>query len=186
MHQGECAGGGDFTFNEEMIKRLMDSWPRIREIMELDSHYLRLPAQRLLEGTERKRPEDAMLDYAIGLERLLTAGTENELSYRFALRGATILNIEFGNKHAYYNNLKSFYDLRSFIVHGSIRKKPPKLRPNEACSIGEDYLRRIWWWFFTNGFTEAKEGLIKGTEKIDDLILSNLIREVSCREGRRE
>jgi len=166
-------GGG---LNEEMINLLLISWPRMREIMESDSHYLRLPAQRLLEGTERKKPEDAILDYAIGLERLLTAGIENELSYRFALRGATILSMEYGNKDQYYENLKNFYALRSSIIHGSIRNKVHKLSPNDACLVGEDYLRRVWWWFFSNGFTDAKEGLTKGTKKIDDRILSNFIR----------
>ncbi len=87
-----------YTLDAGMIKRLRDSWPTVRRIMESDSHYLRLPAQRLFEGSERGKQEDAILDYAIGLERLLTAGAEDELRYRFALRGATILAWENGNR----------------------------------------------------------------------------------------
>lgn len=114
--------------------------------------------------------EDAILDYAIGLERLLTAGINNELSYRFALRGATILGWFDGNKELFFNKLNNFYKLRSSIVHGSIGKKP-KLSSKEACSAGEDHLRNIWWWYFENGFKDAKNGLKDGTEVIDSCIL---------------
>jgi hypothetical protein len=180
LSKGRCKRA--FCLNEKRIKSLLVSWPQMREIMESDSHYLRHPAQRLFEGSERKKPEDAILDYAIGLERLLTAGIENELSYRFALRGASILSARPGDKNIYFKNLKNFYDLRSSIVHGSIRNRAPKRSLNEACSIGEDYLRRVWWWFFTNGFTDSKEGLKRGTENIDGLILSDFIREDSAEE----
>jgi hypothetical protein len=97
------------------------------------------------------------------------------LAIGFELRGATILSWDKGHKQAlYHNNLKNFYNLRSSIVHGSIRKRALKLSSSEACSIGEDYLRRIWWWFFENGFAEEEEGLNKGTNKIDNRILNNL------------
>ena len=156
--------------------------------MESDTHYLWLPARRLLEGALRDKPEDAVLDYAIGLESLLTAGKEDELSYRFALRGATTLSWENGQTQYFYNKLRNFYDLRSFIVHGSMRtkKKAPKLSPSDARSIGEDYLRRIWWWFFENGFKEEKVGLDNGTTEIDNRIIKNLSPEVSCRGSRHE
>lgn len=173
-HAGTCA------INEKQIRHIQKSWPDIRLIMESNTHYLRLPAQRLLDGVLRDRPEDAVLDYAIGLERLLTAGKEDELRYRFALRGATVLCWEKGHMKPPFEKLKQFYDLRSFIVHGSTQKKPPKLSPIEARSIGEDYLRKIWWWFFKNGFIDDKDGLQKGTTNIDDHILKKLSHEESC------
>lgn len=182
-HAGTC------TLDEKQIQHLQESWLNIRQIMESDKHYLRLPAQRLLEGGLRDRPEDSVLDYAIGLERLLTAGVRNELSYRFALRGATALSWEKGHTQSLYNNLKEFYNLRSFIIHGSMhtRNGTSKLiSSSDARSIGEDYLRRIWWWFFENGFKEEKDGLDKGTRRIDNHILKNLSHEESCRGSRHE
>lgn len=140
-HAGTCA------LDEKQIRHIQNSWLNIRRIMESDTHYLRLPAQRLLDGILRDRPEDAVLDYAIGLERLLTAGKEDELRHRFALRGATVLFLEKGHMESpFEKQLKQFYDLRSFIVHGSTlnKKKVSKLiSPTRARSIGEDYLRQI-------------------------------------------
>jgi hypothetical protein len=185
-HAGTC------VIDEKQISHLQKSWPDIRQIMESDTHYLRLPAQRLLDGVLRDKPEDAVLDYAIGLDRLLTAGTEGELSYRFALRGATVLcwekeNMKSPDSESPFKKLKQFYDRRSFIVHGSTRKRrAPELSPSEARSIGEDYLRKIWWWFFKNGFREENKGLETGTKTIDDYILTKLSHEESCHGGRQE
>jgi len=176
-HAGTCA------LDEKQIQHLQNSWPNIRRIMESDTHYLRLPAQRLLDGVLRDRPEDAVLDYAIGLERLLTTGIKDELRYRFALRGATVLCWEKGLMQSPFNKLKQFYDLRSFIVHGSTLTKKEAdelISPRKARSIGEDYLRLIWWWFFKNGFIDDKDGLQKGAKKIDDHILRQLSHEESC------
>jgi len=82
-----------------------------------------------------------------------------------------------------FNKLKQFYDLRSFIVHGSTLTKKEAdelISPRKARSIGEDYLRLIWWWFFKNGFIDDKDGLQKGAKKIDDHILRQLSHEESC------
>ena len=98
-HSGTC------TLGEKQIRHLQNSWLNIRRIMESDKHYLRLPAQRLLDGVLRDRPEDAVLDYAIGLERLLTAGKEDELRYRFALRGTTVLCLENGHMESPFKKL---------------------------------------------------------------------------------
>jgi len=149
---------GSYTLNSLQIQHLQKSWPQVREIMDLDSHYLRLPAQRLFEGGEREINQltDAILDYAIGLECLLTSGIRDELRYRFALRGATILGWEGGNKQSSFEKLQRFYDIRSSIVHGNIVDKD-KLA--DTWSTGEDYLRRIWWWYFTRGFPKVTEGV---------------------------
>lgn len=149
LNQLRFIGGleGTCAINEKQNHHIPKSWPDIRLIMESNTHYLRLPAQRLLDGVLRDWPEDAVLDYAIGLERLLTAGKEDELRYRLALRGATVLCWEKGHMKSPFEKLKQFYDLRSFIVHGSTlnKKKASKLiSPTKARSIGEDYLRQIW------------------------------------------
>jgi len=177
---------GTYTLNNDGIQHLQESWPDIHKIMESDTHYLRMPAQRLIEGGFRDRPEDAIIDYAVGLERLLLWGVEDELSYRFALRGATVLGWKMGRAQSFYNNLKEFYNLRSSIVHGSMRRKSRlKLNYEDARSIGEDYLRKIWWWFFENGFKE-EDGLARGATEIEVRILRGLGPEESCRGSRYE
>ena len=173
---------GTYTLNNDGIQHLKESWPEIQKIMESDTHYLRMPAERLIEGGFRERPEDAIIDYAVGLERLLLSGVEGELSYRFALRGATVLSCKKGGAQSFHDNLKEFYNLRSSIVHGS-RKNRSKLNYEDARAIGEDYLRKIWWWFFETGFKEEKEGLAKGSKEIDVQILRGLGHEESVHEG---
>ncbi|UCC16403.1 MAG: hypothetical protein JSU58_08540 [Dehalococcoidales bacterium] len=71
-----------------------------------------------MDGARRVRLEDAIIDYSIGLESLLTAGIRDELKYRFALRGSIVLNWEGGNRKESLKLLQDLYDTRSMIVHG--------------------------------------------------------------------
>jgi len=161
--------GGAYTLDKSMAERLRQSWPHIRRITESQDHHLRLPATRLVDGGSRLRPEDAIIDYAIGLESLLTAGEDRELRYRFALRGATVLTWEGTprktNKAKVFRSLRDFYDIRSQIVHGQRldRKKLIDMR-----SFGEHALRDTWWWYFD----KQDNGLKATISAIDDRILA--------------
>ena len=155
--------GGQYVLNVEVSKRLRDLWPHLRKIMEAVRHYLRIPAQRLVDGGGRYREDDAVIDYAIALEALLMKGINIELGYRFGLRGATVLASKHGEKGKFFRQLQDFYDVRSKIVHGNYVGLD-KLR--EARSNGERALRDIWWWFFEN-----KEPLSRALARIDKVIL---------------
>lgn len=146
--------GGSYVLDAKVAQRLKDSWPRLREIMGAQDHYLRLPAQRLVDGGGRDRMDDAIIDYAIGLEALLTEGIQDELRYRLALRGATVLACQGGNRQQLFDGLRDFYDVRSSIVHGG-RVTQTKL--SNARSQGEKALRDVWWWYFTKGLCQLKE-----------------------------
>jgi len=119
--------------------------------------------QRLVDGGSRYREDDAIIDYAIGLEALLMKGITAELSYRFALRGATASTWNGGDKKESFNQLRDFYEVRSNIVHGS-HVEPTKL--SNARSNGEKALRNIWWWFFN-----SKGSLSEAMSQIDERIL---------------
>lgn len=155
---------GAYVLDAEVAHRLKGSWPRLRKIMESGDHYLRLPAQRLVDGGARDRLADAIIDYAIGLEALLTAGITDELRYRFALRGATVLTWDGGNKEESFRELRDFYDVRSLIVHGA---EVTQTELRNARSQGEKALRGVWWWYFAKGAS----GLKKATSMIDSRIL---------------
>lgn len=156
---------GTFYLDQEMIQNLQNHWSKVLAVIKTDSHYLRLPALRLIEGGSRIQPRDAIIDYSIGLESLLTAGEGNELSYKFSLRGAMILGWDGVGRKDFHENLKSIYKLRSSIVHGNRKIDQEKL--NEIHHIAEKYLRKIWWWYFTNHFSEPD----KGIDAIDKRIL---------------
>lgn len=157
-------GGGQYVLQEEMVERLKDIWHDLRAAIESKEHYLRIPLTRLLDGANRDRRQDAVLDYSIGLESLLTKGVKDELSYRFALRGATIINWHGGGKQDAYESLRKFYELRSRIVHGS---HVDDVQLSAARHIGESALRQILWWFLQQGKVTLKQAL----SKIDSRIL---------------
>lgn len=161
---------GSNSLDTTGIERLQNYWPQIFNIIESNNHYLRISATRLLDGGLRQRHDDAILDYAIGLESLLTGGAKNELSYRFALRGATILSWDGGNKKIFFGDLKELYDIRSSIVHGVQVKRDKQIA---AYINGEKYLREIFWWYLINDFVDAKKGLKEGTDRIDARILNS-------------
>ena len=155
--------GGQYVLDMEVSQRLKDLWPHLRKIIEAERHYLRIPAQRLVDGGGRYREDDAVIDYAIGLEALLLKDITAELSYRFSLRGATILAWDSGKKDKLFKQLRSFYYIRSKIVHGS-HVDSAKLK--DARSNGERALRDIWWWYFENN-----ESLSRALAKVDKAIL---------------
>ena len=88
--------------------------------------------------------DDRIIDYTIGLEALLL-NIRDELRYRFALRGASILVDAFGDKKQRFQELKDLYDSRSDIVHG---QNISSLNLHAMQTQGEKFLREIWKWFF--------------------------------------
>ena len=150
--------------DQEPVDQIKKAWPGVFQIVDSDAHYLRMPSQRLVEGTRRRRLEDALLDFAIGLEALLLRGLWDELSYRFALRGATVLTWDGGDRRKAFDDLHDFYNIRSKIVHGGIVVNPDLSR---AKINGEKMLRDIWWWFFKDGNNPDDS-----IRKIDDRIRS--------------
>ena len=131
-------------------RQLKEMWPRVKKIMQSPSHYLSLPLRRLVDGLGRTRFDDKIVDYAIGLEALLTSSERDELSYRLALRGATVLEEGGADKHQAFQDLRDFYNARSTIVHGG---SVSKLDLRALADSGERLLRKIWNWYLTQGLT---------------------------------
>ncbi|MBI4302291.1 MAG: hypothetical protein HY664_06785 [Chloroflexi bacterium] len=171
-------GEKPYILNASLVNRLRELWYKLAEIMWSPEHDFRLPAQRLIDGVARKRDDDAIVDYAIGLEALLLHEINDELRYRFALRGATVLVWD-GDRREHFDKLRHFYDVRSAIVHGSYKVKGRKQKLTQmeladARSTGEQALRNIWWWFFDQGTSKLEDV----THKIDDRILEGPVRSV--------
>jgi hypothetical protein len=131
--------------------------------MELPQHPLRVAMQKMHDGSERSRADDAVIDFSIGLESLLTAGIRDELNYRFALRGARIMAMHGQNKESAFRDLRKLYSARSDLVHAT--KVSEDLRTLRT--IGANNLRAIWWWYFDR-LPEPPE---KDNEALDALIL---------------
>ncbi|NQW18414.1 MAG: hypothetical protein HQ478_13100 [Chloroflexi bacterium] len=155
------------TDDLEESQELVKSWPRLKRIMADEEHFLAKASVRLQEGMKRTQSEDAVIDFSIGLEALLLAGEHGELSYRFALRGATILGGSTESKREQFRQLRSFYDTRSSIVHASSAPKRAMTVDN-ARAFGQAALRQIWWWMFDS----EVQSPIKAAYEIDAKIMS--------------
>ena len=154
--------GGNYVIDVVIAERLKTWWPRLRHIMTSNGQGLQLAARRLSDGLGRRREDDAILDYAIGLEALLLP-KESINSYRFALRGATILGWEGAERQPFFDNFKEFYDVRSRVIHGD-RVKADKL--GRAHDFGENTLRHIWQWCF-----QREKSLSDAIKEVDKRIL---------------
>lgn len=158
-------GNGKPMLEQEPISDFKRFWPIITKIISSKKHYLRLPLTRLIDGTCRNRPEDAVIDFSIGLEGLLTAGIRNELKYRLALRGSTILNWDRSGKKESFKLFQEFYDVRSRIVHGDYTDSN---KLNQASDSGYQFLRQMIQWFLNRN----DSSLISALSEVDNKITS--------------
>jgi hypothetical protein len=86
---------------------------------------------------DRLTQEDKLIDYWIGLESLFVPDTNEELSYRTALRIAAFLGSDGAERQRIYKEMKDSYSLRSRIVHGSMskRRRGKNRTPSEASEL---------------------------------------------------
>lgn len=67
-------------------------------------------------------PREKILYLVIALEGILLEGVENELAYRFCLRGAYVFRVNKEKRKENFVLLQHAYRLRSYIVHSSAKK----------------------------------------------------------------
>ena len=101
-----------------------------------------LALRRWDSATERRLPADQMIDYWIALESLFLPDLMGEMSMRAALRIATFLGTSGASREAIYRHVGESYDLRSEIVHGSVRKRKRKTADAELIELTRSYLRK--------------------------------------------
>jgi hypothetical protein len=107
--------------------------------------------QRFNLCDERAFDDDRLVDSWIALESLLSKSDEGgDLSYRVALRLATLLGDSPADRQAIRGLAKRSYALRSKVVHGiPPEKRTKKLQAGDLASETEDLLRktlRLWVW----------------------------------------
>jgi hypothetical protein len=122
--------GGDFVHSSGIgstidldnrgVTKYKNSYKLVNTIVN-DSKYesLRLPFRRLRLSSTRGNDNDKFVDYIVGLERLLSPDSPNlEITFRFRLRGASLLSKSFGSERARLFLMSNLYNIRSNIVHG--------------------------------------------------------------------
>lgn len=137
-----------YVLSEREVREFVRFWAAFRPLVESKHHYLQGPLRRSRSAAIRTSREDALVDYVVGLESLLTGkGDISELGYRIRMRGAVVLAATRSERRRLSASLRDLYNLRSRIVHGGVVTEA-ELDAN--LPVGEEALRRIWRWYFTN------------------------------------
>jgi hypothetical protein len=161
FHTYEYAGffpeTGIFGFTEDLTPRtfsyvldetastiLKRRWPSTLDVAEkLESasgevsSYLRVAIQRLNSSVDKKYPADQFLDHMIALEALVSR-ERDAVSYRVALRIATIIGQSASDRQSVLEVVSNAYDERSHLSHG----RPSKLTSAEPATTSA-YLSKI-------------------------------------------
>jgi hypothetical protein len=98
----------------QAIRRLTAGVPKLNDEFPI-------AVSRFTSTTERQNPSDRLIDASIGLESLLLQGSNDELSFRLALRGAWLLGQSANERSEIFGQLKKVYDSRSRVIHGGIQ-----------------------------------------------------------------
>ena len=77
-----------------------------------------LPVSRFSTAVTKYVAADAILDYAIALEALLLPGISDEVSFRFSLHGALLLEATFAARKETQKRFKRLYAARCKLAHG--------------------------------------------------------------------
>jgi Apea-like HEPN len=154
--------GTDVLLSAHNIEEFRDIYARLEDV---DSNpvlgYLGVPLRRFHASSARPTDEDGLVDFVIGLESLLAPDSPNiEVTFRFRLRGATVLGSDFGNAMQRLTFLSKLYSARSAAVHG---KKIKNIR--DLCVQAESALKAVFKWYLFRG--DAAEGAMAIVRKID-------------------
>ncbi len=107
---------------------------------------------RFAMANERAQSSDIIIDSVIALENLLLVGEKQENRFKFAIRGAWLLEPgDIRKREEVFDKLKSLYDRRSDLVHGS-RWGDKKMSAKQVAEIADAELRRVLrMWLDYNG-----------------------------------
>lgn len=122
----EKANTVDKKLTKREFEKAVDLAYKIPDFSGKEGNAKEIALFRVLKGCGKHWQESPFLDFVIALEAALLDSNKNELGYRFRLYGAIFLG-EQRNADETFKKLKSIYDLRSKLVHGSAIK-PDDLR----------------------------------------------------------
>lgn len=161
------AQGSPVILNSAGITFFQEAFRNVRTL-QTDNHFksLQLPYRRLRTAATRRSPEDQLVDHVIGLESLLAGGSgQSEISYRFRLRGASLLSESFGNPRERIKLLSEMYSLRSKVVHGS----GTEAAVAKMVLMAEKALKDILLWHLRQAATP--HGIRKVTVELDEVMV---------------
>ncbi len=157
---------GEVTLDEKKIGEFSRNYKMVKRVSK-ESRFepLRLPLERLRMATSRRKTEDQLVDYVIGLEALLVHDSKKRgITSRFKSRGAAVLPSEdYGTKIDRKEFMGRLYEPRGDILHG---KKTNKKEVKDITPRGERALADVIKWYYrafekANKLEEINEELDK-------------------------
>jgi len=155
------------VYSEENIRLSRKLYKEITSLPKLVSQKsgnLHYALRKFSKALEREDIEDEIVDIATGLESLLCGDSQSEISYRFKVRGAAVLDIRFGDAAARIALFSDIYSARSDVVHGNVKNKKLNYKKTVGLPTDERLMlllpdarnafSNILVWFLLN--TEAK------------------------------
>ncbi|MFN0168669.1 MAG: hypothetical protein ACKV22_19775 [Bryobacteraceae bacterium] len=109
------------VLHSSQLQEIAHLFIRLRQLLESGSHpRLQLAVQRLNSCALRVGDEDGIIDSAIGLEALLSDGSQ-EMTYKVGMRMAALALVSgHPNPSAVLAEMKAVYNFRSAVVHGDV------------------------------------------------------------------
>lgn len=120
--------GEVYELSEQEVEPFLELWAHVESASATKRSEMDVPLARFNLGYVERDARERLIDYVIGFEALLL-GSEGELSYRLALRGAAMLGKDAGQRQTVRDELKAAYNQRNKIVHGG--------RPQDPAPIGK-------------------------------------------------
>jgi len=124
------------SLTSELIQRTLENYQLLDAAKSGSSNFqLDVSLRRFNQAYSRDNFEDQVLDYTIALESCLLRGISDELSYRFAIRGAAVAAAKRDPLQT-HSELKRIYAARSKIVHEGKMPDPTLAElSNELCRM---------------------------------------------------
>ena len=132
--------GPSAKIEKSQESRLVELYRKVESSPNLTK--IKLGLARWNSAGDRLTEEDRLIDYWIALESLFVPETRQRVTHRTAQRIAAFLGSDGGERGRIYEQMKESYNLRSEIVHGSIRKRERKLPSGELINVTRSYLRQ--------------------------------------------
>lgn len=136
LHTGGSLTKIDKTREQELVAL----YAKLGHSLNTDKAALALA--RWNSAGDKLTQEDKLVDYWIALESLFVPETEQELSFRVALRIAAFLGEDGSERRQIYDDIRDSYRLRSKIVRGSASKRKTKRTAAELTDLTRSHLRR--------------------------------------------
>ncbi|MFX0134872.1 MAG: hypothetical protein ACFFDN_14620 [Candidatus Hodarchaeota archaeon] len=167
--------GKDFRLFKKEIQKFQLFQSNIRNALKTMSKHTQISVRRFNMAYERNRPLDKLIDYWISLEALF-GDSEGEMSYKVPLRATCFIRESFDT----FKDLKEWYAIRSYIVHGGIRNKRKEKaylkKINQDIKTLESYVRKCLVQYLCGSFSSMEKKYV--INEIDKSTINNKKKSV--------